>query len=86
MKKINKYFKGVGEEVRRIRWPNRRELWPSVGVVVSVTVVAAIGLLLCDFISTEILRAFEIAFNGGSREEQLEQIIQVAVVQLPLQY
>ncbi len=33
---------------------------------VSVTVVAAIGLLLCDFISTEILRAFEIAFNGGS--------------------
>ena len=66
MKKINKYFKGVGEEVHRIRWPNRRELWPSVGVVVSVTVVAAIGLLLCDFISTEILRAFEIAFNGGS--------------------
>lgn len=66
MRKIKRYFKGVGTEVRRIRWPNRRELWPSVGVVLSVAVIAALGLLLCDFISSEILRAFESAFSTNS--------------------
>lgn len=65
MKKISRYFKGVGEEVRRIRWPSRHLLWTSVLVVCCVTILFALSLLFCDFIAAEILKAFENAFNNG---------------------
>ncbi len=65
MKKISRYFKGVGEEVRRIRWPSRHLLWTSVLVVCCVTILFALSLLFCDFIAAEILKAFESAFNNG---------------------
>ncbi len=66
MKKISKYFKGVGEEVRRIRWPSKHLLWSSVLVVLSVTIVSALSILLCDLVSAKILDAFENAFNSSS--------------------
>ncbi len=70
MKRINRYFKGVGEEVRRIRWPSRHLLWTSVLVVCCVTIIFALSLLFCDFIAAEILKAFESAFESGSGESE----------------
>lgn len=70
MKKISKYFKGVGEEVRRIRWPSKHLLWTSVLIVVCVSVISALSLLLCDFIGAQILNAFNNAFKDSSSTSQ----------------
>lgn len=66
MKKISKYFKGVAQEARRIRWPNKTILWSSVGVVRTITVISALALLGCDFITAQILKAFDNAFPSSS--------------------
>lgn len=59
MKKIKKYFKGVAEEAHRVRWPSARELWPSVGIVIGVTVICAIVLAISDYLALQILQAFQ---------------------------
>lgn len=66
MKRITRYFKGVGEEARRVRWPHKRILWNAVGLVMSVTIVAALSLMLADFLTSQILRSFDNAFPGSS--------------------
>lgn len=59
MKKITAYFKGVGEEARRVRWPNKRKLWTSVGIVLFITVLSALVIYFEDYITVMILKAFE---------------------------
>ena len=66
MKKITKYFRGVGEEARRIRWPDSRTLWRSVGVVLVIYVVAALAIVLSDWLAAQIMKAFEEAFPKSS--------------------
>lgn len=58
MRKIRRYFRGVAEEAHRVRWPSGRELWPSVAVVIGVTVICAIVLAVSDYLALEIIRAF----------------------------
>lgn len=58
MRKIRKYFRGVAEEAHRVRWPSGKELWPSVGVVIGVTVICAIVLAISDYLALEIIKAF----------------------------
>lgn len=59
MKKLTAYFRGVGQEARRVRWPSRSKLWKSVGTVVLVTVIAALVLVLCDLLAANLLSAFD---------------------------
>ncbi len=66
MKKITKYFRGVGEEARRIRWPDSRTLWRSVGIVMVISVVAALAIVLSDWLASQIMKAFEEAFPKSS--------------------
>lgn len=66
MKKITKYFRGVGEEARRIRWPDSRTLWRSVGIVMVISVVAALAIVLSDWLAAQIMKAFEEAFPKSS--------------------
>lgn len=66
MKKITKYFRGVGEEARRIRWPNSRTLWKSVGIVIVISVVSALAIILSDWLAAQIMKAFEEAFPKSS--------------------
>lgn len=75
MKKITKYFKGVGEEARRVRWPHKRVLWNAVGLVLSVTIVAALGLMLADFLTSQILRSFDNAFPHSSSATSAANLI-----------
>lgn len=75
MKKISKYFKGVGQEARRIRWPNKTILWSAVGVVCTITVVSALALLGCDFITAQILKAFDNAFPSSSTSSAVAAVI-----------
>ncbi len=66
MHKISKYFRGVGEEARRIRWPDKRTLGLSVAKVLAIAIVAALVMLLSDYLVGEILKAVGEAFPETS--------------------
>jgi len=66
MKKIKNYFKGVGLEARRIRWPKRKQLWQSVGVVCVITVVSALLIYFEDWLAIQVMKGFETAFPSSS--------------------
>ncbi len=66
MNKITRYFRGVGEEARRIRWPNRKVLWTAVGVVLVIAIVSALVTWGSDWLAIQINRAFQIAFPSAS--------------------
>ena len=58
MRKISRYFKGVAEEAHRVRWPNSKELWTAVAIVMVVVVVCCLVLVLCDYVSYLMIDAF----------------------------
>lgn len=66
MNKFTRYFKGVGEEARRIRWPDQKTLWKAVGIVLLITVFASLFIALCDYLTIQIMKAFETAFPKSS--------------------
>jgi len=66
MNKIIGYFKGVGLEGRRVRWPNRKILWSAVGVVTTITVVAALVLFFEDWLTIRVMSGFEEAFSNSA--------------------
>jgi preprotein translocase SecE subunit len=66
MKKITRYFRGVGEEARRVRWPDQKTLWKAVGIVLLITFVAAGTIALSDWLAIMIMRAFKNAFPSSS--------------------
>ena len=73
MKKISKYFRGVNEEARRVRWPTGQELLKYVLIVLTITIIVALFLYLFDFIAIQINRAFENAFPKKETEESTEE-------------
>ena len=68
MNKFTRYFKGVGEEARRIRWPDSRLLWKSVTIVIVISVISALAIVLSDWLTANIMKAFEEAFPKDSSE------------------
>ncbi len=66
MNKFTRYFRGVGEEARRIRWPDKKTLWFSVGIVLVIAIVSALVTYGSDWIGIQINRAFGIAFPTSS--------------------
>lgn len=46
--KIKNFFSEVGQETKRITWPERRELVDSTLVVVFFIILLAVILLVCD--------------------------------------
>lgn len=66
MNKISKYFRGVSEEAKRVRWPDQKTLWKAVGIVLVISIVAALATVLSDYMTMWIMKAFEIAFPSSS--------------------
>ncbi len=62
MNKFTKYFRGVNEEAKRIRWPDRKTLWKSVAIVLIISVIAALAIAGSDGLAIQINKAFRIAF------------------------
>lgn len=62
MKVIN-YFKGVGREAKKIRWPERDTFLKACGVVLFISVVAAIFLALEDLASGTLIEQLGNAFK-----------------------
>ena len=66
MNKISKYFRGVAEEAKRVRWPDQRTLWKAVGIVMIISIVAALATVLSDYLTVLIMKSFEIALPTSS--------------------
>jgi len=64
MNKIKNYFKGVGIEARRVRWPGKKMLWNAVAVVTIITVFAAVVIFFEDWLTIQVMQGFENAFSS----------------------
>ena len=82
MKKISKYFKGVAQEARRVRWPHKKELLASVVTVCAVSIVAALIIYFEDWITIQILRGFEDAFPQASSSSSSSEEVAQALLKL----
>lgn len=66
MSKFTRYFKGVGEEAKRVRWPNQKTLWKAVGIVLVISIVTALFIALFDYLTVQIMRAVDSAMPTSS--------------------
>ena len=80
MNKITHYFKGVGEEARRVRWPDRKTLWKSVAIVLSLAIITALALALDDFLASKIMEVMPSKQSGGSEEGEEVALLITSVV------
>jgi preprotein translocase subunit SecE len=61
---IKKYASEVVKEGRRVRWPKRETLVPSILVVLAISVFAALFLSVEDLAVGELLKQLKNAFEG----------------------
>ncbi len=54
--KVRKYFREVRAEMRKVNWPNRKELITYTGVVLFATVVVALFIAVVDLIIVALAR------------------------------
>ncbi len=59
-----KYMKEVGKEAKRVRWPKRDVLIPTIVVVIIITAFAAIFLSLEDLTAASLIQQLKAAFGG----------------------
>ena len=45
---IGGYFRGAWEELKQVRWPNRRTTWAMTSAVIIFTIIFVIFILLVD--------------------------------------
>lgn len=68
MKKISKYFRGVAEEARRVRWPDQKTLWKAVAIVLSIALITALFVTACDYLVMYINRGISDAMKQNSTD------------------
>jgi len=60
-----KYVKEVVKEGKRVRWPKRDQLIPTIIVVLCIAAFAAIFLVLEDLTAGELIKQLRAAFGGN---------------------
>ncbi len=63
MGKTKRYLQGVVKEGKRVRWPNRETVLKSLGVVLIITIVAALWLSLDDLIAANLIKILQDTFS-----------------------
>jgi len=56
-KRIGGYFKGSWEEIKLVRWPDRRATWKMTGALIVFTLAFAILILLLDYAFQQLFKA-----------------------------
>ena len=64
MKKIMNYFKGVGKESKRIKWPKWDAFLPAIITVLCITAFAAIFLVIEDYAGGILISSLRDAFES----------------------
>ena len=59
-----KYVREVVKEGKRVRWPKRDQLIPTIIVVLAIAAFAAIFLVLEDLTAMELIKQLRNAFGG----------------------
>ncbi len=59
---LRRYASGVIKEGRRVRWPKRDELFPSILVVVIIAILAGAILFLWDWLGNTLIQAINNSF------------------------
>ena len=62
---LKSYAKGVVKEGRRVRWPKRDVLIPSVVVVVIIAAITGLILFAEDVAGAQIIKILQGAFGGN---------------------
>lgn len=93
MNKITKYFRGVGEEAKRVRWPGAKTLFKAVLVVLVISILCALFMVLFDFLASRIMKAFEAAFpkketpsEGEESTEEAVEMVKTAINYVKLRF
>ena len=68
--KIGAYFTSVGDEAKKVSWPDRRELFDSSVVVIVFIAILAITTLVYD---TGIRKFMDATVPSGAPESQTER-------------
>ena len=83
MSKIKRYFQGVVEQAKMVRWPSRKDLLNSVLIVLAVVLVAAIALSISDALVGELLKLLEnqnpVDSSGTSEHEHVHEAIRMLI-------
>ena len=53
--RITKYFREVRSELRKVAWPNRKEVINNTGIVLLVVVIVALFIGVVDFLISNLL-------------------------------
>ena len=61
---LGKYARGVVKEAKRVRWPKREVLIPSIIVVVIIAAIAGLLLFAEDLAGKKLIDILTDAFNG----------------------
>lgn len=61
---LGKYSQEVIKEAKRVRWPKREVLFPTIFVVLIITFLAALILFLEDLAAAKLLGEIERVFSG----------------------
>lgn len=56
-RRIGGYFKGSWEEIKLVRWPDRRATWKMTGALIAFTVGFAVLILLLDYVFQQLFKA-----------------------------
>ena len=55
IQKVTKYFGEVGQELSKVSWPSREQLYGSVGVVVVICLALSVFVFGIDFVLGKLL-------------------------------
>lgn len=61
---LRKYSQEVVKEAKRVRWPKREVLFPTIFVVLIITFLAALILFVEDLAAAKLLGEIERVFSG----------------------
>ena len=56
--KIGNFFSETKQELNKVTWPSRVELWQATAVVIVTTFIMAAFIGVCDFFLSIVMRIF----------------------------
>mgnify|MGYP003441066721 CR=1 FL=1 len=54
--RIGRYFKGAWQELRQVRWPDRKNTWAMTGALLAFTAFFIVIILFLDFLFSELFK------------------------------
>lgn len=56
--KLSSYFRGVKAEMKKVVWPNKKELLNHTGIVIAISLIVSVVVYLLDLLIHGVLQLF----------------------------